>query len=487
MLLVSRSASYGFAPMRRHNLLIAFYGTRGIHVSSNEQPLENWNENSTSEPYGVTKPLLTLLPVCSRRIYSRLLFRPSFIADLSANSHLSAARSHASGSRAPLRFLPPLPTPAVDATTMPGRTLPTFTAAQVASHNSAKSCYVTVGSKVYDVTDFLDAHPGGSDLVLEYAGKDIEDILKDEASHTHSEAAYEVLDDSLVGFLDGANGTANGKATANGAVNGNAVNPRTGMSSEEDLSKDTDIANDYKTHKFLDLNRPLLMQVWNGGFSKEFYLEQVHRPRHYKGGASAPLFGNFLEPLSKTPWWLIPIVWVPPVVYGLYISNPGFENNINQFLCWGSGLAIWTLLEYILHRFLFHLDEWLPDNRVGITMHFLLHGVHHYLPMDKYRLVMPPTLFIVLAAPFWKLAHAIFYWDWSVATTVYCGGIFGYICYDLTHYFLHHQNLPLWYKQLKKYHLEHHFLDYQNGFGVTSRFWDTVFGTELKPQALKTQ
>merc|ERR1712093_854608 len=33
---------------------------------------------------------------------------------------------------------------------------------------------------------------------------------------------------------------------------------------------------------------------WHVGFSKDFYLEQIHRPRHYKGGESAPLFGNFL-------------------------------------------------------------------------------------------------------------------------------------------------------------------------------------------------
>lgn len=125
--------------------------------------------------------------------------------------------------------------------------------------------------------------------------------------------------------------------------------------------------------------------------------------------------------------------------------------------------------------------SYLPDNRVGITAHFLLHGIHHYLPMDKYRLVMPPTLFVVLAIPFWKFAHTIIFWDWHGAVAAYCGGVFGYICYDLTHYFLHHENLPLWYKDLKKYHLAHHFLDYELGFGVTSKFWDNVFGTTLQP------
>ena len=131
------------------------------------------------------------------------------------------------------------------------------------------------------------------------------------------------------------------------------------------------------------------------------------------------------------------------------------------------------------------IRSYLPDNRAGLTLHFLLHGVHHYLPMDKYRLVMPPTLFAALATPFYKLAHAVFYWNWHVATAVFCGGIFGYICYDCTHYFLHHQNLPAYYKQLKKHHLAHHFLDYENGFGVSSRIWDKVFGTEI-PLAVKT-
>jgi 4-hydroxysphinganine ceramide fatty acyl 2-hydroxylase len=99
---------------------------------------------------------------------------------------------------------------------MPSARLPTLSRSEIESHNTAKSCYVTLGNNVYDVTDFLDSHPGGADLVLEYAGKDIADILKDEASHTHSDTAYEVLDDSLVAFV------AQGKSSNGSAVNGNA-------------------------------------------------------------------------------------------------------------------------------------------------------------------------------------------------------------------------------------------------------------------------
>lgn len=361
---------------------------------------------------------------------------------------------------------------------MPGRTLPTLPSAEVASHNTAKSCYVTFGTKVYDITPFLADHPGGADLILQHAGKDVKEAMEDVISHAHSEAAFEVLDDHLIGFMatekvldavkeisdpfavlplepsekgmkelenteSGAEGDV--RARQNAAAAGADAEDRdkkvyetTGMSSEDDLSKETDATQDFKRHQFLDLNRPIFMQIWSGGFSKKFYLEQVHRPRHYKGGESAPLFGNFLEPLSKTPWWVIPSLWGPCIAYGTFLA----AQNLNPLVLaayWLLGLCIWTLVEYGLHRCLFHVDYYLPDNRVFITMHFLLHGIHHYLPMDRLRLVMPPTLFVALAYPWWKLAHVVFCWDWSVATAVYCGGIFGYMCYDMTHYFLHHK------------------------------------------------
>lgn len=356
---------------------------------------------------------------------------------------------------------------------MPSRTLPTLPTADVASHNTRESCYVTIGTKVYDITPFLGDHPGGAELVVEYGGKDVKDVMEDVVSHAHSESAYEILDDHLIGFVatekvmqavresddpfaivplePSAKGMAElekygaaGEVTARSAVQASGegearpVYKSTGMASEDDLSKETDFQQDYKRHHFLDLNRPLLYQVWNGGFSKDFYLEQVHRPRHYKGGDSAPLFGNFLEPLSKTPWYVVPTIWLPCVIFGTvlagqHLSLPSLVGH------WIFGICFWTLTEYVLHRCLFHLDYYLPDNRVAITLHFLLHGIHHYLPMDRLRLVMPPTLFIALATPFWSLAHAVIWYNWHAAVAAYSGGIFGYICYDCTHYFLHHK------------------------------------------------
>ena len=263
---------------------------------------------------------------------------------------------------------------------MPGRTLPTISSSDVASRNTAQSCYVTLGTKVYDITPFLEDHPGGGDLILEYGGKDVTEIMRDEISHDHSEAAYEILDDHLIGFVatepvmksvmqsqhtadilplppNEAGMQELEEHNAAGGVAPQIVYRTTGMSSAADLSRETDTRADYRVHKFLDLDKPLLMQVWRGGFSREFYLEQVHRPRRYPGGDSAPLFGNFLEPLSKTPWYVVPTVWLPPVVYGTFLAHQHLPSFFQTAAYWLTGLVLWTLVEYGLHRGLFHVDK----------------------------------------------------------------------------------------------------------------------------------
>ncbi|PFH52160.1 hypothetical protein AMATHDRAFT_140761 [Amanita thiersii Skay4041] len=47
-----------------------------------------------------------------------------------------------------------------------------LTGKEVAEHNTRESCWIIVHGHVYDVTEFLDDHPGGSRIILKYAGKD---------------------------------------------------------------------------------------------------------------------------------------------------------------------------------------------------------------------------------------------------------------------------------------------------------------------------
>lgn len=48
----------------------------------------------------------------------------------------------------------------------------TYTGKEIAEHSSRESCWIIVHGKVYDVTEFLPEHPGGSKIILKYAGKD---------------------------------------------------------------------------------------------------------------------------------------------------------------------------------------------------------------------------------------------------------------------------------------------------------------------------
>ncbi len=366
---------------------------------------------------------------------------------------------------------------------MSTRSLPLITQQQLASLKSAGKCIVTLNNRqVFDVTDFIDDHPGGGDIIEEWSQKDITDIMRDVYSHVHSESAYEMMEENyLIAVLVNESeikqhGLDKDLLDLEGRDIGLTKRKPfelTGISSAAEMEIKTDYESDYKKHKFLDLSKPLLKQVLFGGFSKDFYLDQVHRPRHY-GKGSVPLFGNFLEPLSKTPWWVIPTLWLPTNGFLWYLASEGLR-LIDLVTCLFVGLLLWTLIEYSMHRFLFHLDNYLPDNSVALTVHFLLHGVHHYLPMDGLRLVMPPTLFVALATPFWRLAQSILPYYWAIG--IFAGGTLGYIIYDMTHYFLHHKQLPKFFSDLKENHMEHHYKNYELGFGVTSTLWDHILRT----------
>ena len=68
-----------------------------------------------------------------------------------------------------------------------------YDADELASHASSSSCWVSYKGKVFDVTRFLPDHPGGDDIMLKYAGQDVEKVMKDESEHDHSESAYDIL------------------------------------------------------------------------------------------------------------------------------------------------------------------------------------------------------------------------------------------------------------------------------------------------------
>ncbi|KAL5467686.1 hypothetical protein EMCRGX_G031949 [Ephydatia muelleri] len=60
-----------------------------------------------------------------------------------------------------------------------GQQLPAYTWEQIKEHNHSKSLWVVVHDNVYDVTKFLEEHPGGEEVMLEQAGRDATEAFED--------------------------------------------------------------------------------------------------------------------------------------------------------------------------------------------------------------------------------------------------------------------------------------------------------------------
>jgi sterol desaturase/sphingolipid hydroxylase (fatty acid hydroxylase superfamily) len=184
---------------------------------------------------------------------------------------------------------------------------------------------------------------------------------------------------------------------------------------------------------------------------------------------------DFVEFFSRVHWSIPLFVFVPVVFYFTYEALAVMQFSIPGFAAWFiAGLVVWTATEYFLHRFVFHFKPWGP---VTERIHFLFHGVHHDYPMDSKRLVMPPALSIPLAFLFYFLYASIFR---SYVTPLFAGFITGYLCYDMTHYAIHHYNVhsPFW-LAIKNHHVKHHFQDPTKGFGVSSPIWDYILHTNF--------
>ncbi|GAB2214001.1 hypothetical protein Droror1_Dr00018331 [Drosera rotundifolia] len=219
----------------------------------------------------------------------------------------------------------------------------------------------------------------------------------------------------------------------------------------------------------VDLNKPLVFQVGHLG---EDYQEWIHQPIVSKEG---PRFfaSDFWEFLTCTVWWAIPVIWLPVVCYCIFTSAKMGHTTTDILLMLGLGIFVWTLMEYTLHRFVFHIKT---KSYWANTAHYLIHGCHHKHPMDGLRLVFPPAATAVLLFPLWNFVKLLA--TPSTTPAIFGGGLLGYVMYDVTHYYVHHgQPTNDVVRSLKKYHLNHHFRIQDMGFGITSSLWDKVFGT----------
>ena len=185
---------------------------------------------------------------------------------------------------------------------------------------------------------------------------------------------------------------------------------------------------------------------------------------------------NILEFFSRVHPSVPVILYLPVVTYFLYISAVNhslqFVTIFGLFLL---GIFAWSLIEYVLHRYIFHFEA---KTEFGKKIHFIFHGVHHDYPSDSRRLVMPPSISVPLAIFFF------FFFSYTICDIMvypfFSGFIIGYLFYDITHYAIHHFNMhSKFWLSIKNHHMLHHYQDPNKGFGVSSPFWDLIFATNF--------
>jgi sterol desaturase/sphingolipid hydroxylase (fatty acid hydroxylase superfamily) len=131
------------------------------------------------------------------------------------------------------------------------------------------------------------------------------------------------------------------------------------------------------------------------------------------------------------------------------------------------GLAAWTLVEYLVHRFAFHYS-------VGRRLHQLHHD--HPSDPDSERSSLSTPLF---ALPIGLLLIGVA--GLEDGSAIFAGLLLGYLVFITVHYAVHRCRIEpnSWLYPTKLRHLTHHRLENCN-FGVTTIFWDIVFRTNAR-------
>ena len=195
------------------------------------------------------------------------------------------------------------------------------------------------------------------------------------------------------------------------------------------------------------------------------------RPKH-KG--SAQLFQNpVLERLSHThialPVGIFALTTILSLYYGL---THGFMSAASAFGLFLLGLLAFTFVEYLVHRYLYHIPATTPGRA---KFQYTMHGVHHEYPKDKTRLAMPPIVTVFVASLLFFIFRLTF---GSYAFGLLGGFTFGYASYLFVHYAIHAYAPPKnFLKVWWTHHSQHHYRQDEVAFGVSSTLWDHIIGT----------
>lgn len=141
-------------------------------------------------------------------------------------------------------------------------------------------------------------------------------------------------------------------------------------------------------------------------------------------------------------------------------------------LVYVTGLAGWTFVEYLLHRLFFHHAPILSA----------IHDRHHRSPLE---LIGTPAWASLLVGAIAVASPACAALGIDLGTAATAGLVTGYLWYVFVHYATHHwRPRPGSYLyRARMRHAQHHHRADDGNFGVTTGFWDYVFGTALEAPA----
>lgn len=138
------------------------------------------------------------------------------------------------------------------------------------------------------------------------------------------------------------------------------------------------------------------------------------------------------------------------------------------------GLFGWTLLEYCVHRWLFHHAPILRR----------MHEAHHTAPSAYVASppgFLPAATLLIAYGLFWRCGL-------SAAAAVGAGALTGYLFYSFVHHATRHlpHLTPEYFMRARRRHMLHHFGSQDADFGVTTALWDRVFGTVSQGDRVET-
>lgn len=179
-----------------------------------------------------------------------------------------------------------------------------------------------------------------------------------------------------------------------------------------------------------------------------------------------------LEAFTIAPPWLPYVVMGPlalaalaPAIGALPLWRVGLELSL--------GALAWTLVEYLMHRFLFHARAETEAARVVLL---IVHGHHHVWPDDPRRVAATPLQFGSLGLLFWGLFSLVLPRFDALAT--FAGFLLSYLAYEALHYAAHHgRSRGGALAALRRHHMQHHHDDPRSRWGIGTPLWDYVLGT----------